>query len=307
MALFPISFCIPEEKIININNIDDYDKYKSRLFSIYNPGERYIFEEEEQYYEQYKIAYFGRTWKKGGWDCMRHYEILANGCIPWFPDLDKCPLNTMTHFPKDIVAEIMEKYKHINHTNNVNQLTLIEKEELFSYSKKLLEYTKNHLTTKKMASYILNKTNNTDAKRILFLSGQTTPDYLRCLLLHGFKSLFGSECHDFPKINHIYKIGLEKKKQLYGKGFSYTDLLNHNNHNNTYDSDIIDLINKKYFDIVIFGSIHRMKNSELIESIYEKNRLIYLCGEDFHNGSLNCPRVNNIVQNGSYIFVREIY
>ena len=53
----------------------------------------------------------------------------------------------------------MEKYKHINHTNNVNQLTLIEKEELFSYSKKLLEYTKNHLTTKKMASYILNKTN----------------------------------------------------------------------------------------------------------------------------------------------------
>lgn len=40
----------------------------------------YIFENEEEYYNDYKKSLFAITRKKGGWDCMRHYEILACGC-----------------------------------------------------------------------------------------------------------------------------------------------------------------------------------------------------------------------------------
>jgi len=29
--------------------------------------------------------------KKGGWDCMRHYEISANGTVPCFYMLDQKP------------------------------------------------------------------------------------------------------------------------------------------------------------------------------------------------------------------------
>lgn len=56
-----------------------------------------------------------------------------------------------------------------------------------------------------MAKYILEITNNIEAKKNLYLSGDTSPDYLRCLMLHGFKFIFRDNCHDYPKIDHIYK------------------------------------------------------------------------------------------------------
>ena len=31
------------------------------------------------------------------------------------------------------------------------------------------------------------------------------PDYLRCLTLIGFKEKFKSNCHDYVKVEHIYK------------------------------------------------------------------------------------------------------
>ena len=37
---------------------------------------------------------------KGGWDCLRHYEILMNGCIPLFLDIKNCPKDTISTLPK---------------------------------------------------------------------------------------------------------------------------------------------------------------------------------------------------------------
>ena len=34
---------------------------------------------------------FGVTTKKSGWDCMRHYELAASGCVPCFRDLEEKP------------------------------------------------------------------------------------------------------------------------------------------------------------------------------------------------------------------------
>ena len=48
-------------------------------FLIPGRGETYIYQTEPEYYENYQRAYFALTCKKGGWDCMRHYEILASG------------------------------------------------------------------------------------------------------------------------------------------------------------------------------------------------------------------------------------
>jgi hypothetical protein len=103
----PISFAIPEEKI----NIDSFNK--TRMMSILNPciRETYIYKGEAEYYQGYKDSYFGLTKKKGGWDCLRHYEILANDCIPYFPDLISCPTTTMSNFPKDLILEANGLYE----------------------------------------------------------------------------------------------------------------------------------------------------------------------------------------------------
>ena len=68
----------------------------------------YTFTEEDEYYKDYNTSLFGLTWKKLGWDCFRHYEILFSNSLPIFPDIDKCPPLTMFNFPKNICAKILK-------------------------------------------------------------------------------------------------------------------------------------------------------------------------------------------------------
>lgn len=137
----PISFAIPEEQIMK--NIP----IKEKLFGtvIPNKPETYIFTDEKSYYNDYAVAYYGKTWKKAGWDCVRHYEILANGCIPYFFDIDNCPSNTMVNFPKDIIKET-NKYAHKS----------IIHPDYDKINNELINYTIKNLTTKVLADKIIN-------------------------------------------------------------------------------------------------------------------------------------------------------
>lgn len=92
----PIGISINKKKITN------YNCSKEILLAHLIPGvqETYIYKSEDDYYNSYKKSHFGLTVKKGGWDCLRHLEILANDCIPYFPDIENCPESTMTFFQK---------------------------------------------------------------------------------------------------------------------------------------------------------------------------------------------------------------
>ena len=316
LQVYPITFCIPNEKIsLSKNN-------KTKILSNLIPGnlKTYIYNTEEDYYNEYKKSYFAITTKKAGWDCMRHYEILANNCIPYFIDIQKCPLNTMYFLPKQLLIKsnilYEKKFKYNNNfVNIIKDKFNISKVDYFYLEdykwngdnsrtqEELLEYTKNNLTTEIMAKYILTKTNHENVKKILYLSGKIEPDYLRCLILHGFKKLFGDNCHDMPLIPHIYKLNNINYNKLYGKGMSYSNLLEINLHNNNLDIILENNINNKYYDIIIYGSYHRgMQYYDLISKIYNPNEIILLCGEDLHN---NCNYIN-LALKGHHIFIREL-
>jgi hypothetical protein len=295
--LHPITFSIPEEKIVN------YIKEKTKLLSSLIPGDisTYIYNTEEDYYKEYKQSYFATTTKKGGWDCMRHYEILANGCIPYFIDIESCPPNTMALLPKDLLMEGNNLYKKLN-TKSITEFTEEDMNEYNNLVIKQLDYTKNNLTTQKIAKHILDKSGFPYVSNILYLSGCTDPDYLRCVTLHGFKELLGINCHDYPKIPHIYKYTEINYYNLYGKGISYTNLLDPSFHNNDLDNTIEkDIINKKY-DVVIYGSYHRgMPYYDLVCQIYKPNEIILMCGEDIH-----CCNYIDFVNKGHTVFIREL-
>lgn len=308
--LYPISFCIPEEKIIN------YIPHKTKILATCIPDkpETYIFNKEEDYYNDYQNSFFAITKKKAGWDCMRHYEILANGCIPLFENIDNCPINTMIQLPKSMIKKGENLYNKIKNLsiNEINKNYLKEYQLLV---RELIIYTKENLTTTQMAKYILNKITNTikindqNNPKILYISGYSNfaiqPDYLRCLILHGFKKLFKNNCHDFPCIHHLYTDYTLDTNNLYGKGISYSKLLDINIYRNLNLDETIkeDIINKKY-DIIIYGSCHRgMPFIDIILDIYhnDKNKIIFLCGEDKHN----CNLEKSIIENGFTLFRRE--
>ena len=299
LQVYPITFCIPNEKI-SLSKTN-----KTKILSNLIPGnlKTYIYNTEEDYYNEYKKSYFAITTKKAGWDCMRHYEILANNCIPYFIDIQKCPLNTMYFLPKQLLIKSNILYEKKFKNKNITQLNIEDINEYNILQEELLEYTKNNLTTEIMAKYILTKTNHENVKKILYLSGKIEPDYLRCLILHGFKKLFGDNCHDMPLIPHIYKLNNINYNKLYGKGMSYSNLLEINLHNNNLDIILENNINNKYYDIIIYGSYHRgMQYYDLISKIYNPNEIILLCGEDLHN---NCNYIN-LALKGHHIFIREL-
>lgn len=305
--LHPITFSIPEEKIVTNYLSLSKNKILSKL-GLMSVGskEHYMFDNEFDLYNEYKSSLFALTKKRAGWDCMRHYEILANGCIPYFPDINECPNNTMIFFPKQLILEgnlLYDTFKN----KSFNELTNDDAYKYMDLVTRLLKYTKENLTTVKIAKYILKTTNNTNTSKILYLSGNLQPDYLRCLTLHGFKQLLGKECHDYPQVPHIYKDVINFKEIYgihYGNGISYTNLLEKELHNNAYDNNIEELIKNKYFDIVIYGSSSRgMPYYNLVNEIYSPDKIILLFGED------ECHSINNfkdILISGHHLFIREL-
>jgi hypothetical protein len=296
--LFPITFSIPKEKICDISI------QKTKILSNLIPGKvsTYIYNTEQEYYNEYQESYFAITTQKAGWDCLRHYEILANRCIPLFNNINECPINTLFLFPKKLLFEAINLYNNKFANKKISELTTEDINEYAILQNKFLEYTKNYLTTDKIAKYILQKTNHENINKILYLSQDVGPDYLRCLTLHGFKSIFGSDCHDYPKIPHIYKSQNINYANLYGKGMTYTNLLEQYVHDSSLDTNVVNNIKNKYYDIVIYGSYHRgMPYYDLICSIYKPNEIILLCGEDLHDCNYHY-----FINKGHFVFVREM-
>jgi hypothetical protein len=104
--IFPISFAIPTCKV-NFNK----NKIKDKAFITPKDLSTYIYKDETSYYNDYNEAKFGFTMKKAGWDCLRHYEIMANGCIPYFDNIENCPNLTMTSFPKQLCIDAKNDLK----------------------------------------------------------------------------------------------------------------------------------------------------------------------------------------------------
>ena len=293
--VFPISFGIPKCKI------RDSVAEKTKMFGKIIPGDysTYVFNDEKSYYDDYATSVFGRTEKKNGWDCMRHYEILANGCIPYFENLNGCPPSIITHLPKELIQCAMNDIQPHDESTLTNKSELIAK-----YSNELLEYTRNNLTTEKMASYILNASGNGDAKSILYLSQHPYSDYIRDLMLHGFKELFKTKCHDAPRVEHIYTGHTIDKGNLYGGGFSYSAILDPVEYRDpSNDNTLIEDIRNKKYDVVVYGSLHRgLPYLELVQQTYSKDKIILLCGEDSHGCVVGEP----FIRQGYNVFIREL-
>lgn len=179
--IFPIHFAIPESKIIKEPNLNP-----SNVLAPMIPGNKdtYVYENEKEYYKMYQNSIFALTIKKAGWDCFRHYEILANGCIPLFVDVENVPESTLTNFPKEKIFDVFKKYEFILDNHHPNKLYKYQRisnfflyKKYFSYYFKkkinessislykediketqnyLLNYTKKNLTTIKLAEYLIN-------------------------------------------------------------------------------------------------------------------------------------------------------
>lgn len=99
--VLPLSFAIPAEKITRgitraskkqlfpAHIVDDELRTHARVAGLARNNDvmAHVFDDEQDYYQNLQQSRFGITTKRGGWDCLRHYEIPANGSVMCFKDL----------------------------------------------------------------------------------------------------------------------------------------------------------------------------------------------------------------------------
>jgi hypothetical protein len=105
----PISFAIPAEKVARFEHLQKTKDFPRHLVdpdlaaatsgSFYSGigTDQYVFESEADYYADLRASRFGITTRRAGWDCMRHYELAANGCVLCFRELDLKPPTCAPH------------------------------------------------------------------------------------------------------------------------------------------------------------------------------------------------------------------
>ncbi len=141
--VYPIGFGIPNHHIREINL-----KRKKQLFQKTAPHDsifqivndlgggfsHHKFNNEDDYYNDLQDSWFGLTCKKGGWDCMRHYEIMAAGSLLLFKDYEKKPplcspinIPTISYSSKEELENIINRLI-INNKPTEEYIELIRKQ-----------------------------------------------------------------------------------------------------------------------------------------------------------------------------------
>ena len=89
----------------------------------------YLFEKEEDYYQDLARSRYAITMKKMGWECQRHYEIAANHTVPCFYRLSRKPRRCAPHglvdgenvLAFDSAGELQEKIEEVRRNGEYAQ------------------------------------------------------------------------------------------------------------------------------------------------------------------------------------------
>ena len=305
--IYPLSYSIPEIKIRKLNN--NFNKFNEVSPMIPGKIDTYIYDTEKDYYDQYENSKYALTYKKGGWDCLRHYEILASNSIPLFKNLENCPLKTLKNFPKEILIKINK------------EKDLINENEYYKYLNYLHDYTKTNLTCKSSAKYLLKKiiTNKNKKPKILMINNNLLKNkdwvnYSQNLISIGLRNVLEENFIDYPKNDILYEnyVG----KEGYGKGFTYSKVLKDIIVDRT---NIKKKIYNKEYDFIIYGLMGKDEkdvgdiriNCPLwneVSSKYNKNEIIFIYGGDKMHSIENKEHLNHLLYHSNFgvCFVREL-
>jgi len=293
------------------------EQKKTRDFSSLMPGDKrtYVFGHSETLYrEQYAESRYAITMKKAGWDCMRHYEVMGNGAVPYFLGLEYLPPNTMALFPRELVRALMQLPGIVvNYTDpdekhstpkdfkfhQVSAATIdkhVFPSDLYAVLASLLSnYTRQYLTSSAVfRAALLAATGLTDIKSALFIRNLTVEqgnraDYHEMLVIMGMKFALGVHGVDMPPLPLLYDDYPLDRACGWGNCFSYGRRLKHEwkPRIDLSTSNVASMIRRRAFDVIIYGEVARatsvrecMFASDIEAANYEPNRIWLMRGDD---------------------------
>ncbi|CAK0833822.1 unnamed protein product, partial [Prorocentrum cordatum] len=212
IRFLPISFGIPKEDIVACL------PSKATSFAPLRPGHMstYIFPistfGELEYKRMYREARFALCPKKWGWETMRLYEILANGCIPILGDLQEVPRGALAFLDRALLARAAS-FSGLGNLQISTSTELppepkaggLDERGYTDAAAELLRHTQQRLTTEAMARYLLAASGLSSSSAVLFLANCGHGDYQCYLCLHGLRQVLGSRLVDVPRLEYMYR------------------------------------------------------------------------------------------------------
>jgi hypothetical protein len=277
---------------------------KTQAVSTVVPGFPYQYRSESLYHGQYERSQFAITFKKGGWDCFRHVEIIAAGAVPVMLGADRIPRFTMMRYPKRWMSAVVKEFVGRGPFDTTDA------------AQQLREFAALHLSTRATARYLLDTAGATSDDQVLFLDPDLSRrvDYLSAQVLLGLKQLLGPRCIvPFP-VDYLYDSFPEDATQrLYGRGFGYArrldDALRHPSETLPSAPDpapnISELVRRHRPTVIVVGSLR----SEEVRSWLAERRtasdvkIVALHGED----SPPTASEQRLLRKSDFAFVREYF
>lgn len=235
---YPISFSWPlEERHVTL-------RARERVLSRTIPGEPYSYAVYQEYLDEYRSSNFALTFKKGGWDCFRHIEIISAGCLPIMPDISSCPSETMAFYPKALMEMVFNQF--------------VKGHNSFEAAAPLFyDWYERYLTSRQMAKYVLDVC-RFEGNRVCFIDSglEHKPDYMSMQLFVGMKRELGSEAvRSLYPANSAYSDWTGDSNNLHGMGFGNTRILETTMRGSGHDSIEVNELSGK--DLIIFSDLER--------------------------------------------------
>jgi hypothetical protein len=102
--LRPATFSIPADKLLDPAALDQArpQRFPTHLIdpelqALVGGQTGYAFATEAAYRADLRRSRFGITTRRAGWECLRHLELAAQGCVLCFRDLDRKPTSCAPH------------------------------------------------------------------------------------------------------------------------------------------------------------------------------------------------------------------
>ncbi len=155
--ILKINFSIPKNKIIS------FDCIKNKLFpshivdefvakNVKGSSTDYAFSNESEYYKDLQNSKYGITTKRAGWDCLRHYEIAANGAVICFKNLNIKPKYCAPHG----LVDGLNCISYSDYTDLMTRINSISDTEYVMMRSHSLEWVRKN-TCNLLAKYLLEK------------------------------------------------------------------------------------------------------------------------------------------------------
>jgi hypothetical protein len=143
--IYPISFSIPAFKIKSefTEKLKTFGKHivdEEVSKRVEGSTSKYAFSNEEDYYKDLQISKYGISTKRGGWDCLRHYEIAANQAVICFKRLSEKPTDCAPHG----LIHRVNCVEYFNYEDLIQKLSTISDKEYLTLRKNSLEWIRNH-------------------------------------------------------------------------------------------------------------------------------------------------------------------